>query len=104
MRTGTKKIKLASVAGFIAVLLSVGLVLGCEKDAAEAADSAEEQLLAVEAKPGSVSVVVEGPSVVEPYRVQMVRSRVESTVLQSPSEGDAVDSGDVLVRFDSTDQ
>jgi HlyD family secretion protein len=104
MKTSMKKIKLASVAGFFAVVLSVGLVLGCEKDSAEVAASAEEQLLAVEAKPGSVSVVVEGPSVVEPYRVQMVRSRVESTVMESPSEGDAVGNGDVLVRFDSTDQ
>ena len=105
MKMQAKKIKLVSVLGFIAVLLAVGLVPGCENDAAEtAAAPGEEQLMAVEAKPGSVSVVVEGPSVVEPYRVQTVRSRVEAMVLQSPSEGDAFAGGDVLVRFDSADQ
>jgi len=33
-----------------------------------------------------------------------VRARVEGIVLESPVEGDAVTSGDVLVRFDSSDQ
>lgn len=103
MKRKLRKIKTASVAGTLAIAVAFLLVLGCG-DSAEATTPAEDQLLAVEATPGSVSVVVEGPSVVEPYRVQTVRARVEGIVLESPVEGDAVTSGDVLVRFDSSDQ
>ena len=104
MKRKVRKIKTASVAGTLAIAVALLLVLGCENDSAEATASAEDQLLAVEAKPGSVSVVVEGPSVVEPYRIQTVRARVEGIVLEALPEGDAVASGDVLVRFDSSDQ
>ncbi len=103
MKRKLRKIKTASVAGTLAIAVAFLLVLGCG-DSAESTTPAEDQLLAVEATPGSVSVVVEGPSVVEPYRVQTVRARVEGIVLESPVEGDAVTSGDVLVRFDSSDQ
>ena len=104
MKLKGQKIKTASVAGTLVIAVAFLLVLGCENDSDEATASAEDQLLAVEAKPGSVSVVVEGPSVVEPYRIQTVRARVEGIVLEALPEGDAVASGDVLVRFDSSDQ
>lgn len=104
MKRKLRKTKTASVAGTLAIAVAFLLVLGCENDSAEATAAAEGQLLAVEAKPGSVSVVVEGPSVVEPYRVQTMRARVEGIVLDAPAEGDAVASGDLLVRFDSSDQ
>lgn len=104
MKRKVRKIKTASVAGTLVIAVAFLLVLGCENDSDEATASAEDQLLAVEAKPGSVSVVVEGPSVVEPYRIQTVRARVEGIVLEALPEGDAVASGDVLVRFDSSDQ
>jgi len=104
MKRKVRKIKMASVAGTLVIAVAFLLILGCENDSDEATASAEDQLLAVEAKPGSVSVVVEGPSVVEPYRIQTVRARVEGIVLEALPEGDAVASGDVLVRFDSSDQ
>jgi multidrug efflux pump subunit AcrA (membrane-fusion protein) len=62
-----------------------------------------EQILTVEAVPGTVSVRVEGPSIVEPYMVQDIRSRVSGTVTYAPSEGDRVSAGATVVRFDTSE-
>jgi len=104
MKRKLRKIKTVPVAGTLAIVVAFLLILGCGNDSAESSTPAEDQLLAVEATPGSVSVVVEGPSVVEPYRVQTVRARVEGIVLETLLEGDAAAGGEVLVRFDSSEQ
>ena len=72
-------------------------------DAAEVAEGTEETISVMEAMPGNVSVRVEGPSVVEPYRIQEFRSQVSATVLRAPGTGDVVEAGSVLVEFDGTD-
>ena len=100
-----KKInKYAMIAALTGVLLLILLVsfTGCQQSSQE--DSTGQEMLAVEAKPGSVSVVVEGPSVVEPYVLQTVRSRIDGVVIKSPIEGDFFSEGDVMVRFDSSEQ
>lgn len=69
-----------------------------------ASDSKKEASVAtVEAKNGSVSVLVEGPSVVEPYLSQSIRSKIGGLIVQSPEEGDEFKKGDTVIRFDSTD-
>lgn len=70
---------------------------------AEGAAGDEDAISVVEVKPGTVSVRVEGPSVVEPYRVQEFRAQVSATVLRAPVVGDTVSAGDVLIEFDGTD-
>ena len=64
----------------------------------------ETLISAVPATPGSISVTVEGPSVVEPYRSQEIRSRIPGTIVESVEEGGSVEQGSVLARFDDTDQ
>ena len=69
-----------------------------------ASDNAEKKSVAtVEAKNGSVSVLVEGPSVVEPYLSQSIRSKIGGLIVQSPEEGDEFKKGEVVIRFDSSD-
>ena len=69
-----------------------------------ASDSKKEASVATEkAKNGSVSVLVEGPSVVEPYLSQSIRSKIGGLIVQSPEEGDEFKKGDTVIRFDSTD-
>ena len=100
-----KKInKYAMITALTGVLLLTLLVsfTGCQQSSQE--DSTGQEMLAIEAKSGSVSVVVEGPSVVEPYVLQTVRSRIEGVVIKSPIEGDFFSEGDVMVRFDSSEQ
>ena len=69
----------------------------------EMVEEGGEQILAVEAVPGTVSVRVEGPSIVEPFMVQDIRARTSGTIIFARSEGDLVTSGSVVVRFDTTD-
>ncbi len=78
-------------------------LLGRSKAASDAAAVAAE-VATVEAKQGTVSVRVEGPSIVEPYLTQTIRSRIEGVVVQAAAEGQAVAQGAVLVRFDPADQ
>ncbi len=61
------------------------------------------QAAAVEAKPGSLSITVEGPAVVEPFRQLSVRSGIAGTVVEAAGEGDTFTAGDILVRFDGND-
>ena len=81
-----------------------GWFLLSRRAADAAAAQAAEQVATVEAKAGTVQVKVEGPSVVEPYAVQTIRSRIDGVVVQAVQEGDAVSAGGVLVRFDPVDQ
>ncbi len=71
--------------------------------AEEIAEGTEDTISVMEATPGNVSVRVEGPSVVEPYRIQEFRSQVSATVLRAPGTGDVVEAESVLAEFDGTD-
>lgn len=90
----------------VAVILIGGGIwyLTYNKPATETGAQGEEQILTIEAKNGSVSVRVEGPSVVEPFLTQTIRSAIEGVILYGPSEGDAFNKGDLLIRFDSLDK
>jgi RND family efflux transporter MFP subunit len=69
----------------------------------EAAEATEGETISVmEAAPGMVALRVEGPSVVEPFRLQEIRSTISGTVLRAPSIGDSVGAGSVIVEFDAT--
>ena len=57
----------------------------------------------VEAKPGSVSVKVEGPSVVEAFVVQTIRAPIEGVIAISPTAGQAFTAGQVLLQLDKKD-
>lgn len=70
---------------------------------AASANSKEASVATVEAKNGSVSVLVEGPSVVEPYLSQSIRSKIGGVIVQSPEEGDEFKKGDIVIKFDSSD-
>ena len=91
----------------LAVLLLGGAAVGFfwKGDTVEAVgDSpAEEQIAVIEAQSGKISVSVEGPSRVEPYRLQDIRSQISGSVTEARLEGDEVGQGEVLVRFDDTD-
>lgn len=91
----------------LAVLLLGGAAVGFfwKGDAEEAAGetAAEEQIAVIEAQSGKISVSVEGPSRVEPYRLQDIRSQISGSVTEARLEGDEVGQGEVLVRFDDTD-
>jgi RND family efflux transporter MFP subunit len=71
--------------------------------ASESVEENTEQILTIEAAPGTVSVRVEGPSMVEPFVVRDVRARSSGSIAYAPSEGDIVRSGSAMVRFDLTD-
>lgn len=102
----TKKGKTILLVAVIAILVGGGLilyfVLGQKTSDSAAGD--EQQILTVAAKTGSVSVRVEGPSVVEPYVSQDMRSKIEGNLITVPTEGDSFEKGAVLIRFDSVDQ
>lgn len=87
------------------ILIGSGIwYLTYNKPAAETGAEGEELILTIEAKNGSVSVRVEGPSVVEPFLTQTIRSAIEGVILSGPSEGDLFNKGDLLIRFDSLDK
>jgi HlyD family secretion protein len=62
----------------------------------------EDEIAVVEARPGSISITVEGPAVVEPFRELAVRSGIAGTIVEATTVGDSVVAGDVLARFDGT--
>jgi HlyD family secretion protein len=66
-------------------------------------DEKGQALTTVEAKAGSVSVTVEGPSIVEPVVTQTIRSQIEGVLVAVPRAGDKLEAGQVLVRFDTAD-
>lgn len=101
MKKINKYTMIAAITGVLLLILLLSFN-GCQQSSQE--DNTGKEMQAVEAKPGSVSVVVEGPSVVEPYLMQTVRSRIDGVVIKSPMEGDFFSEGDVMVRFDSSEQ
>jgi len=102
----TKKGKSIFLVISLAILVGGGLILysALRPKTADSATGDEQQILTVAAKSGSVSVRVEGPSVVEPYVSQDMRSKIEGNLITVPTEGDFFEKKAVLVRFDSTDQ
>jgi HlyD family secretion protein len=72
--------------------------------AGESTDSsAESALSAVEAVPGSVSIRVDGASVVEPFQTRNIRSNIEGIVTMSVEEGDSIEEGGILISLDGND-
>ncbi len=55
------------------------------------------------ARAGSVSIQVEGPSVVEPYESREIRSKVDGQVAGAPVEGESFGQGDLLLQLDRTE-
>ena len=102
----TKKGKTILLVAVIAILVGGGLILyfALGQKTSDSAAGDEQQILTVAAKTGSVSVRVEGPSVVEPYVSQDMRSKIEGNLITVPTEGDSFEKGAVLIRFDSVDQ
>jgi len=94
---------------FLIVILAVGAAaagtwfFGIKPASAATTAESQEEVAVIPAKSGTVAVRVEGPSVVEPYMIQTIRSRIEGQIIQGPSEGDSFKEGDVIVRFDRTD-
>jgi HlyD family secretion protein len=101
-----KKRKSILYAAIIAVLLGgaliLYLVLRPQEPSGVSGD--EQQILTVPAKAGSVSIRVEGPSVVEPYLSQDIRSKIEGQITTAAVEGDSFAKGDVLLQLDRTEQ
>ncbi len=56
-----------------------------------------------EALPGSVSIKVEGPSIIEPFQTRNIRSRIEGIITFAPEEGDSIQEGQTLISIDGTD-
>jgi HlyD family secretion protein len=103
MASGKKKIIIIiTLVVVIIAAAAAGVLLA--GNTASGTSSDEEQILTVEVKNGSVSVIVEGPSMVEPYRSQDVRARTSGEILTAPVEGDTFSQGDILIRFDDGDQ
>ncbi|MDZ7792413.1 MAG: efflux RND transporter periplasmic adaptor subunit [Spirochaetia bacterium] len=89
------------MAGVAAYFLLGTLSLG--EPETESSNTGNE-IAVVEAKPGTISVKVEGPSVVEPYRTQEIRSSLGGMVIEAVEEGEKIEQGEVLAHFDDTDQ
>ena len=92
----------------LAVLVSGGLALAAISRGTAAAASPAGVTPAgapstVEAKPGSVSVKVEGPSVVEPFVIQTIRAPIEGIVSAAPTAGQAFAAGQIILSLDKKD-
>ena len=97
---------------FSAAVLMVLVFVSCEgkseavsagSAAVAASDGGADAIHVVEAVQGALTVTVEGPAVVEPFRSQEIRSRVAGTVISAVEEGDQVAVGGLLVGLDDTD-
>ncbi|MBN1686655.1 MAG: hypothetical protein JW852_08370, partial [Spirochaetales bacterium] len=89
----------------LVVIAGAGVAYWLLRDTSdEIGATATEQILTTEAKRGTVSVRVEGPSVVEPYISQDIRAKTSGVVIYAAAEGDPVASGETLVRFDRNEQ
>ncbi len=69
----------------------------------ETGDTASAGLQGVEVSAGSVAIKVEGPSVAEPFRTQIIRSAIDGTLIYADEEGDEVEKGEVIAELDRTD-
>lgn len=109
MKTKLKTVVI--VAALVVVLggggLAAVLLTGPRTEPTEAApeltDDKGQALTTLTAKAGSVSVTVEGPSIVEPVITQIIRSQIEGVLVAAPRAGDKLETGQVLVRFDTAD-
>lgn len=63
----------------------------------------KEGLATVQAEPGTITVKVDGPAVVEPYASREIRSKISGTILHAAEEGEHIAQGEILVRFDDAD-
>jgi RND family efflux transporter MFP subunit len=91
------------VASVIVLIVAGTLTAVLMSRVPEDGDADQEATVSViEASPGVVAVRVEGPSVVEPYRVQELRATVSATVLSVAAVGETVSEGSVVVSFDPT--
>ena len=88
----------------IVILAAGAIVWWIFKDVSgDTETSGEDMLAAVEAVPGSVSIRVEGPSVVEPYQTRNIRSSIEGIVVMAAEEGDSVEQGSILISLEDND-
>ena len=87
------------------VILAAGAIAwwSFKDDAGDEGNSGEDMLAAVEAVPGSVSIRVEGPSVVAPYQSRNIRSSIEGVVEIAAVEGDSVEQGGILISLEDSD-
>ncbi len=69
----------------------------------EEESAGEATISTIEAVPGSVSIKVEGPSIVEPYQTRSIRSSIEGIVTRTAEEGDYLEAGEILISLDEGD-
>jgi HlyD family secretion protein len=91
---------LVVIAGGVWVVLGRFPTAGTET---AASDAGENELAAIAATAGSISVTVEAPAVVEPVRELALRGGVTGTVVETVTAGAVVATGEVLVRFDGSE-
>ena len=88
----------------IVIVAAVAIVWWNLKDTAgDNESSGADMMAAVEAVPGSVSIRVEGPSVVEPFQTRNIRSGIEGLVVMAVEEGDSVEQGSILISLEGSD-
>ncbi len=97
----SKKRILISAAVIIAAAVIIWWILDNKK--IEEGSSEEAAVSTVEAVPGSVSIKVEGPSIVEPFQTRSIRSSIEGIVTKTVEEGDYLEAGEILISLDDGD-
>ncbi|MDA3940545.1 MAG: efflux RND transporter periplasmic adaptor subunit [Spirochaetia bacterium] len=65
--------------------------------------SEDTTISTIEAVPGSVSIKVEGPSIIEPYQTRTIRSFLDGIITMTVAEGDPVEEGEILISLDGSD-
>ncbi len=96
-----KKIIILAIAALIITAVVIWVVIPKSSSSSETETAAALQ--GVEAKPGSVAIKVEGPSVAEPYRIQSVRAQLEGIIVFAIDEGEKAAKGDILIKLDRND-
>ncbi len=106
-KTSAKRTRIVlTILALVLIAAGTWFVLGRSPDTtteADASQAGEHELAAIEAQPGSISITVEAPAVVEPFRSLSVRGGVTGTVVETVAVGEAVAAGDVLVRFEGAE-
>ena len=97
----SKKKILIIAAVIIVAAVIIWWSLGNKKGEEESAG--ETTISTIEAVPGSVSIKVEGPSIVEPYQTRSIRSSIEGIVTKTVEEGDYLEAGEILISLDEGD-